>query len=120
MKEIESILKQFPSISLQEIKDISLSGRYDRKFIFEKPLLKNILNSIAAYYKILETGDTRLNKYETLYYDTPDFELYKSHHNGKLNRYKIRTRKYVDSGICYFEIKSKNNKGQTSKDRLAN
>jgi hypothetical protein len=38
---------------------------------------------------------------------------------GKLNRYKLRFRRYVDSGgLSFFEIKFKNNKGRTLKKRV--
>ncbi|MBL0047612.1 MAG: hypothetical protein IPP32_05870 [Bacteroidetes bacterium] len=47
-----------------------------------------------------------------------DLELYIRHHNQKLNRYKIRYRKYVNSNLHFFEIKFKNNKGRTIKKRI--
>ena len=57
------------------------------------------------------------NYYNT-YYDTLDNQMYLCHHNGKLNRYKIRVRKYNQTGVSYLEIKYKNNKGRTIKDRI--
>jgi hypothetical protein len=53
-----------------------------------------------------------------LYFDTKDFDLYRIHHNGKLNRFKFRCRKYVESNLHFFEVKFKNNKGRTIKDRI--
>jgi hypothetical protein len=44
--------------------------------------------------------------------------LYLQHHNGKLNRYKIRHRTYVDSNSGFLEVKHKNNKGRTLKTRI--
>ncbi|MGZ4036671.1 MAG: polyphosphate polymerase domain-containing protein, partial [Bacteroidia bacterium] len=52
------------------------------------------------------------------YYDTPAFDLYTEHHNGKLNRYKIRHRTYVESDLGFLEVKFKNNKGRTIKERI--
>ena len=46
-------------------------------------------------------------KYSTLYFDTNDKILYKHHHNKKGNRHKIRMRKYIDSNICFLEIKKR-------------
>jgi hypothetical protein len=37
---------------------------------------------------------------------------------GKLNRHKIRYRKYVESDLNFFEIKFKSNKNRTIKDRV--
>jgi hypothetical protein len=59
-----------------------------------------------------------LSYYETLYYDTQNFDLYLQHHNGKLNRYKIRHRTYVDSNSGFLEVKHKSNKGRTLKTRI--
>jgi hypothetical protein len=55
--------------------------------------------------------------YDTLYFDTPDRQHYRDHHNGKLNRLKVRIRRYCDSDDAFLEIKRKNNKGRTVKDR---
>ena len=40
------------------------------------------------------------------------------HHNGKMNRFKVRRRTYVDSDINFLEAKIKNNKGVTNKVRI--
>ena len=40
------------------------------------------------------------------------------HHNGRVNRYKIRFRDYVESNLSFLEIKFKNNKSETLKKRI--
>jgi hypothetical protein len=72
-----------------------------------------------AYYNVLEIENKRVSSYKTLYYDTENYRLYTMHHNGQLNRYKIRHRTYVESGLGFLEIKFKTNKGQTIKKRIA-
>jgi hypothetical protein len=69
-------------------------------------------------YKALEVEGTKESRYETLYYDTPDFWHYTQHQNGKRHRYKIRKRSYVESSIAFLEVKEKNNKGRTAKSRI--
>jgi hypothetical protein len=59
-----------------------------------------------------------MQRYETIYFDTPGHQMYLQHHNGKLNRYKIRFRRYVDSNLGFFEIKFKNNRRRTIKERI--
>ena len=44
--------------------------------------------------------------------------MFIAHHNGKLNRYIIRRRSYVSSGISLLEVKFNNNKGRTIKKRI--
>jgi len=43
--------------------------------------------------------------------------MYLDHHNQKSNRFKIRLRKYIDTSTTFLEIKFKNNKNITSKQR---
>jgi hypothetical protein len=44
--------------------------------------------------------------------------MFTGHHNGKLNRFKIRHREYVESNLEFLEVKFKNNKGKTLKKRV--
>lgn len=97
---------------------VKLMDRTDTKFVFHVQDLDAVLSDISKHYRALEVEGTRWSPYETLYYDTPGLELYIRHHNQKLNRYKIRYRKYVNSNLHFFEIKFKNNKGRTIKKRI--
>lgn len=95
-----------------------LLDRMDMKFLFHYNQLAGILESCSNDYKVLTINEERYSHYETHYFDTHDLKMYIQHHNGKLNRHKVRYRKYVDSGLCFFEIKFKTNKGRTIKDRV--
>jgi hypothetical protein len=112
------ILEQFEPITLSEMDGVKLMNRTDRKFIFNTDQFENIMDEIKTSYRILEVEGKRQSRYETLYYDTPEFRLYYQHHNGKLNRYKIRHRTYIESGTGFLEVKFKNNKGRTIKTRI--
>jgi hypothetical protein len=118
MSIVDSILSSFLPISLAEMDSVKLLDRTDTKFIFHSSRLPDIIASIKDHYKVLEIDNIRINDYETLYFDTLNFELYLRHHNEKLNRYKIRFRKYVNSNLHFFEIKHKNNKSRTIKSRV--
>lgn len=39
--------------------------------------------------------------------------FYHDHHNGKLNRFKIRQREYMDTKTSFLEVKFKNNQRRT-------
>jgi hypothetical protein len=118
MENIQEILDKFSPITLEEMDEVSLQNRTDTKFVFTSRHLPSIFEKLSGEYRILEVQNLRLSRYETLYYDTEDFQLYKAHQNGKANRYKIRARKYVESGLHFFEIKFKDNKGRTIKERV--
>ncbi len=118
MRTIHQIISAFHPITLSEMDSVKLMDRTDTKFVFHVQELDKILSQISQHYRALEVEGTRWSPYETLYFDTPTLELYLRHHNQKLNRYKIRYRKYVNSNLHFFEIKFKNNKGRTIKKRI--
>lgn len=115
---IEQLLKSFEAIHLHEMNDAALMTRIDSKFQFRLEELPQVLQQVAGNYRVLEILNKRVLSYKTLYYDTPDLQLYRRHHNGVMTRYKIRHRTYVESQIGFLELKRKNNKGVTVKDRI--
>ena len=114
-----NFLTGFPSIALEEMNDVSLLKRVDTKFLTTESKLSEILSLLHDEYQILEIAEKRLMNYTTLYFDTKDLTCYKEHHNGKARRQKIRMRKYVDSDLCFLEIKEKQNSGMTNKVRCS-
>jgi hypothetical protein len=98
--------------------DVKLLDRIDTKFVIHRDSLPGYLEAIKSQYMVLSINDQLIHPYETLYFDTPDFRLYQMHHNGVMNRYKLRCRKYVSSGDSFFEIKTKTNKSRTCKQRI--
>lgn len=118
MISIDNIIKKFNPISLKEMDGVKLLNRVDTKYLCSLDKLADILKDLIAEYKILEINKKRLNNYQTIYYDTQDFKMYHEHQNGKLNRYKIREREYIDSGLDFLEVKFKNNKKRTIKTRI--
>jgi len=115
---IDDILNSFKPISLKEMDGVKLMDRTDTKFTFKLDQLSRILKDAEPFYNCLEIETKKMSRYQTLYYDTSDLALYTQHHNGALNRYKIRHRTYLDSNLAFLEIKFKNNKGRTIKDRI--
>lgn len=117
MNEFSTVLKQFAPIGLPEMKTVELMNRVDTKFIFHKNQLSILLNQLNSHYRVLEIGSGRISTYKNLYFDTKNLKFYRDHHNGKMNRMKIRMRKYMETNVCYVELKQKNNKGRTKKAR---
>jgi hypothetical protein len=114
----EIMLNDFRRISLEEMTGIRLMKRMDRKYVFRSALLGEFLSMVQNDYYVQETGFRTVFNYDTVYYDTSDYCMYTAHQNGKLNRLKVRTREYVDSNLCFLEVKKKNNKGRTNKRRI--
>lgn len=112
------ILNKFDPITLKEMDSVKLMNRTDTKYTFNRAQFDEVLKEILKDYRVLEIEGKRVSRYKTLYYDTDDYALYTRHHNGELNRYKIRHRSYLESNIGFLEVKFKSNKGRTVKDRI--
>ena len=108
----------FDPIQLEEMEKVKLMNRTDRKYWFHFDFLPELLQTIKHDYYILNIDGKNQLPYTTTYYDTTKNKMYASHHNGKLNRFKIRRRSYVASRISFLEIKFKSNKGRTIKKRI--
>ncbi|MDH5608904.1 MAG: polyphosphate polymerase domain-containing protein [Cyclobacteriaceae bacterium] len=117
MKEINEILRGFQPISLEEMDGVRLMNRTDTKFLFSRDRFPEILKSLSDDYRVVSINDVRASRYESLYFDTSDFLFFQQHQRGELSRHKVRTRRYVDSDLLFFEIKKKNNKKRTIKRR---
>ena len=112
------ILNKFSSTSLRELNQMGLDNRVDSKFVIPQTKLNDILEHLSHHYSVLTVNNDRIFTYENTYFDTPDRFFYKSHHNGKLNREKLRFRRYKESDLCVLETKLKTNKSRTIKERI--
>lgn len=117
MKKIKTDI--FKPIRLDEMTQVKLMNRTDTKYWFHFDQLQELLQLIKDDYFILKINGEAKLPYATTYYDTNANGMYGAHHNGKLNRYKVRRRSYVTSGISFLEIKFKSNKGRTIKSRVS-
>lgn len=115
---IEPVIAQFAPISLAEMENVALLDRMETKYLLGVSQLSAALQRLTRSYRVLEINGVRLNRYQTVYFDTPDFRLYQQHHNGCGTRYKVRARRYVDSALAFFEVKHKTNRERTLKSRL--
>lgn len=118
--EFDSLLSSFSPIGLQEMDCVSLMNRTETKYVFSTGKIPVLLDHLYKRYKILEIEKNRCFGYESIYYDTPEYLFYYQQVRGKLNRYKLRYRRYVSTGSSFLEIKKKTNKNRTIKWRIAN
>ena len=119
MSEIQSILDNYQPISLAAMDEVALMERVDEKFTVSLKDTLEVLSKISDKYYCLEIDGKRLFNYQTEYFDNENKTLFKNHQNGKLNRYKIRFRDYVESKKTFLEVKFKSNKGVTKKTRIS-
>ncbi|MFZ6051952.1 polyphosphate polymerase domain-containing protein [Halocola ammonii] len=111
------ILDRLDPIGLDEMEEVRFMNRTDTKYVLPTREVTSLLKEIGEEYQVLDIAGNRMGRYETLYFDTPSYDFYIQHHNGKKNRVKVRYRKYIDSDVTFLEVKKKNNKNRTIKLR---
>ena len=115
---MDTILSTYQPITLDEMSGIKLMNRTDTKFVTTVDRLRLLLTMAHDDYRAQEIDGKRQALYYTTYFDTPDNNMYLVHQNGHAGRQKLRIRSYVDSGLNYLEVKTKNNRGRTKKKRV--
>jgi len=105
--KLKSKIATLNSIGLHELDSVSLLNRVDSKYVLTFLQLDEVFQCLQANYSVLEIAGLRVFSYENNYFDTSNFLFYNDHHNGYANRIKVRSRKYVESNLCFFEIKKK-------------
>lgn len=118
VSKIDPLLKGYESISLKEVSNASLMRRKDQKYIFSISELPGLLSKLTRDYRVLEIDGNRSQYYKTCYFDTDKREMYHKHHRGMANRHKVRIRRYGKTELHFLEVKLKNGKGITTKERV--
>lgn len=112
------LLKAFAPISLEQMSGVKLMNRTDTKFVTTTEKLRQLLQMARQDYYVQEIDGQRNLEYDTTYFDTLQYDMYRQHQYGHANRQKIRFRTYCISGLQFMEVKTKNNHGRTKKKRI--
>lgn len=106
-------------ISLDEVvSEAALQTRVDKKFLLTPEQFTALSEHLGEKFKIMQIDGLRTFRYESVYFDTEDFDQYRAHRQGRRRRYKVRSRTYADTGLSMFEIKTKGLRGATVKHRI--
>lgn len=115
---LEGLLRLAP-ISLSDNESATaLNERHDRKYLVEPDDVDEILSGLGTGFRILEVGGLRSFRYESVYFDTPEIDSYFDAARQRPYRFKVRTRSYLDSQLCYLEVKERRRDGLTIKQRF--
>lgn len=102
------------SVSLDQVLGAApLLTRIDHKYVVPLDGLDQIIEQLNL--PVLDIDGRRAFRYESVYFDTPDWVTYLAALHRRRRRLKVRTRTYVDSGVCMLELKSKGYPDQTVK-----
>lgn len=92
--------------------------RIDNKYIVQSKDLLSLRSMLAKNFDVLEIGGERGFNYSTRYFDDDERSAYYEHHQGKRKGFKVRVRRYLQAGLCYVELKMKDKRGTTIKQRF--
>ncbi|GAB2527249.1 polyphosphate polymerase domain-containing protein [Paramicrobacterium agarici] len=117
--QLLDVVGDLEPITLDELNaQARLMTRVDRKYFVPRMRLADLLHRMPGEFRMLEIDGTRVFRYRTVYFDSPDFRFFRQHAQGRRHRFKVRTRTYCESGACMLEVKSKGYRGQTVKERI--
>jgi len=106
-------------ISLGEVLEVAeLQSRVDRKYLVSPAQFDDFIRSCGDRLRVLDIHGLRDFRYESVYFDTPDLAAYHQSATGRRNKFKVRTRTYVDSEACMLEVKTAGGRGETVKTRM--
>jgi hypothetical protein len=112
----EELLRSLRPITLDALDERApLLRRVDVKFIADHDRLAQLIERLGDDHDALEIDGRREFGYDTVYFDTDDLRCFRDHVEDVKPRFKARTRRYVDSGACVFEVKVKLEDGDTDK-----
>lgn len=116
---LSAALARRAPISLAEVnEEAALQRRVDKKFLLTRTQLATLLERLDSDFAVMEISGRRVFGYSSTYFDTPGLEQFRAHRQGRRRRFKVRTRTYLDSGLCMFEAKLKGVRGETDKHRI--
>jgi len=118
LQTVRSMVSLVDPVSLDEMDTVKLMDRIDMKFILPFEQFTYIFPQLARNYNVLTIDGNRVFSYQTDYFDTPGLNMFYDHHNGRLTRFKVRHREYIESKIGFLEVKFRTNKGRILKERI--
>jgi hypothetical protein len=109
----------FEAVDLDTVNRLAkMQTRLDNKYVTDLDTVCEFANQLKSEFAILEIDDRREFTYRSCYYDD-SLRCYFEHHQGRRQRFKARTRQYVDGGgLTFFEVKLKAARGLTIKHRV--
>lgn len=109
-------LDRLDTVSLTElVEHAALMHRTDRKYFAPLTTVRALVDVLSDSHRVLEIDGRWSTHYRTLYYDTENLDACRHHVQKRRRRWKVRSRLYVEDGLCRIEVKTKDNRGQTHK-----
>lgn len=95
-----------------------LLTRVDRKYLVSAGHAQELLDALTGRALVLQIDGLRCFSYASTYFDTPGLNAYMLAAHKRRRRFKVRTRRYLDSATAYLEVKTRGARQSTVKERL--
>lgn len=107
------------AISLAELQtEAAFLTRQDRKYLLPVDQAEELFAELGRESRVLEIDGDRRFEYLTPYFDDAHYSAYLRAARRRPNRFKVRTRLYLESGLCVLEVKVRDARGLTVKHRI--
>ena len=111
--------KHLTTTTLAELNNAAgLLTRVDRKYLVPLTCAQNLVDGLAPHARVLAIDERRRFSYTSTYFDTPGLEAFMFAARKRRRRFKVRTRTYLNSGLCFLEVKTCGARGSTVKRRM--
>lgn len=92
--------------------------RVDRKYLVASEHAQDLIDALTSRALVLEINGRRSLSYASTYFDTPALDAYMLTARKRRRRFKVRTRRYLDSATTYLEVKTRGARQSTVKNRM--
>ena len=89
--------------------------RVDRKYVVPLAAAQALLDQLGPEWGRLAIDGRRTTHYRSTYVDSAELTTVRAHVQQRRRRWKARSRLYVEDGLCRFEVKTRDGRGQTVK-----
>ena len=111
--------KHLTTTTLAELNSAAgLLTRVDRKYLVPLKSAQGLVDGLAPHAQVLAIDERRRFSYASTYFDTPELDAFMLTARKRRRRFKVRTRTYLDSGLCFLEVKTCGARGTTVKRRM--
>jgi hypothetical protein len=96
---------------------VTYASRVDRKYLLPESAVEALLEVDPNSWELDRVNGFSSQRYETLYFDTPELQFFHAARGKHPLRSKVRLRHYVETGDRFLEAKRRNARGLTTKVR---
>ncbi|WP_250446082.1 polyphosphate polymerase domain-containing protein [Actinotalea sp. C106] len=119
---LHHVLGALPPVGLEDLLDqAALQRRMDRKYVLPVAAAAELVEGLgsAEDAQVLEIAGRRTFGYSSIYLDTAELDCFIQAARRRPRRFKVRTRTYLDAAECWLEVKTRDRRGWTVKNRTS-